>query len=177
MRQGISVIGVAAALLVVVVLGVGLLYAYRSQAPALQQVPYAQALSEIQNGQVRSAVVEDHLVTLRLNDGSQQQTVAPDNGDALARAVTSHNASDPTHPVEFSFMNGGGAGIVPLFTGVIVALSPILVLGALALYAASAYSRSRAPQRYEALARIADLRDRGVLSEEEFQREKRRLLK
>jgi hypothetical protein len=35
----------------------------------------------------------------------------------------------------------------------------------------------RAPDPYERLARIADLRDRGVLTEEEFQREKRRLLK
>jgi hypothetical protein len=43
--------------------------------------------------------------------------------------------------------------------------------------AASAFARSRGPQRYELLARLGDLKDRGLITEEEFQREKRRLLR
>jgi uncharacterized membrane protein len=60
---------------------------------------------------------------------------------------------------------------------ILLALLPILLLAALVLLAAYALSRSRRGDAYEQLARIADLRDRGVLSEDEFQREKRRLLR
>lgn len=37
--------------------------------------------------------------------------------------------------------------------------------------------RSATPDRYASLGRLADLRDRGVFTEDEFQREKRRLLR
>lgn len=66
------------------------------------------------------------------------------------------------------------------FTGVVLALLPLLALSALILLAASAFSRSAGRsaglRRVEALAKLADLRDRGALTEEEFQREKQRLL-
>ena len=57
-----------------------------------------------------------------------------------------------------------------------LSLLPLLVIVALVLLAAYAFARARAPERYETLARLADLRDRGAIDEEEFQREKRRIL-
>ena len=55
-------------------------------------------------------------------------------------------------------------------------LLPVAVLIALILLAAYAFARARVPDPYERLARLADLRDRAVLTEEEFQREKRKIL-
>jgi ATP-dependent Zn protease len=175
-NNGLSAVAAVAAVLLVVLLGIGLLYAYRSQTPAVQPVSYTQALTEIQSGQVRAAVVEGQRVTLMLIDGSQQQTVAPDNGDALGRAVADRSRADPAHPIDVRFSSPAEPGLAPLL-GLLLGTLPLLVLIALVVLAATAFTRSHEPQRYEALARIADLRDRGVLSEEEFQREKRRLLK
>ena len=53
----------------------------------------------------------------------------------------------------------------------------MLIAAVVVVFAASQFARARAPQRYEALSRLADLRDRGVLTEDEFLREKRRYLK
>jgi len=175
MRDTTRGLGVIAAVLLLLFLGVALLYAYRSQAPAIPTVPYTIVLNEMQDGRVRSAEVEGGHVTVRLIDGTMQQTNTANNGDDFVRAVTDHNRSDPAHPVDVRYGPGGPSGIEFLFP-VIVGLVPLLVLVALILLAAAAFARSRAPQRYEALSRLADLRDRGVLTEEEFQREKRRLL-
>ncbi len=172
------VIGVVAGVLLIVVIGFGLLYAYRSQVPAVPQVSYSTALSEVQDGRVRQVVIEDgRLVTLSLVDGSQQQVITPDGGTALAQAVADRNRADPAHPIELRASNTGPAGPPFVAVSVLVALLPLLVIIALVLLAAKAFASSRAPERYEALSRVADLRDRGVITEEEFQREKRRILK
>ncbi len=169
-------IGAAALVLLIVVLGMTLLYAYRSQTPAVQQVSYSTALSELQDGRVRLVIIEDGKATLSLNDGSQQQVIAPDGGATLAQTVADRNHADPAHPVELRFSNGGPAG-PPFVLSLLVGLLPLLVIVALLLLAAKAFARARAPERYESLSRVADLRDRGVLTEEEFQREKRRILR
>jgi uncharacterized BrkB/YihY/UPF0761 family membrane protein len=68
----------------------------------------------------------------------------------------------------------------PQAIGVLPALMPLLGLIALILLAGSAFSRSAGrsagPRRVEALAKLAELRERGALTEDEFQREKQRLL-
>lgn len=70
-------------------------------------------------------------------------------------------------------------GSSPLI-GVVLALLPLFALLALIIAAAWAFTRSvggsAGVRRVEALAKLAELRDRGALSEEEFQREKDRLL-
>ena len=170
------VIGVVAGILLISVIGVGVLYAYRSQVPAMPQVSYSTALSEVHEGRVRLVVIEDDRVTLSLIDGSQQQVITPDGGTGLAQAVADRNRGDPAHPIELRASNGGPAA-APFVLSVLVGLLPLLVIIALILLAAKAFASSRAPERYEALSRVADLRDRGVLTEEEFQREKRRILK
>jgi uncharacterized membrane protein len=63
------------------------------------------------------------------------------------------------------------------FLSVVIGLLPLVFLIALVVIAAVAFARARAPDPYERLARIADLRDRAVLTEEEFQREKSKILR
>ncbi len=170
------VIGAVAFVVLIVVIGITLLYAYRSQTPAMPQVSYSTALAEIQDGRVRLVVIEDGGATLSLNDGSQQQVIAPDGGATLARTVADRNHADPAHPIDLRFSNGGPGG-APFVLSLLVGLLPLLVIVTLILLAAKAFASSRAPERYEALSRLADLRERGVITEEEFQREKRRILK
>ena len=170
------VIGVVAGGVLIVVLLLGLLYAYRSQTPAVPQVSYSTALAEVHDGRVRSVVIEEGKGTLELIDGTRQQVNPPDGGAGLARAIEDRNRADPAHPIDLRFNNGAPAGPSFVFS-VLVGLLPLLIIIALILLAAKAFANSRAPERYEALSRVADLRDRGVVTEEEFQREKRRILK
>ena len=167
-------LGVAAALLLIVVLALGLLYAYRSQSPAIPSVPYSAAVGAIQDGSIRAVEIEDGRATLNFADGRRQQATVPDNGDALVRAVIDHNRADPAHLIELHFASGAAPN--PTF-GYLYGLLPILIAAVVVLFSASQFARARAPQRYEALSRLADLRDRGVLTEDEFLREKRRYLK
>lgn len=167
-------LGVAAAILLTVFLAVGLLYAYRSQSPAIPAVPYPVTLDEVQQGRVRQVEIDDGHATLTLFDGSRQQSTSPDNGDALARAVEDHNHADPAHSIDLRVSSGAAPNPGPL---VLFVLLPVLVLALPLLYIASAAARARRPLRYEALSRLADLRDRGAITEDEFLNEKRRLLK
>lgn len=167
-----GVLGLGAALLLTMLLGLGLLYAYRSQSPAVATIAYSAALAAVHEGKVRSVTIEDGKATLTFVDGARQQTNIPDNGQVLVQTITEYNRTNPAHPVDVA-ANNGLPGIAPALLG----LLPLLVLVALVLLGATALTRSRAPHRYDALSRLADLRDRGVVTEEEFQREKRRLLK
>jgi hypothetical protein len=167
-------LAVAAALLLIAVLALGLLYAYRSQSPAIPAVPYSAMVGELQSGHVRLVEIEDGRVTLTFVDGTRQQTTAPDNGEALARAVQDHNSADPAHPIDLRVTSGAAPNPGPLFVFVLL---PVLILALPVVFASSVLARARRPQRYEALSRLADLRDRGVVTEEEFLQEKRRLLK
>jgi Short C-terminal domain len=161
-------------LIALFVIGIGLLYAYRSQTPAVPSVSLAQVLSEIQDGRVRAVTIEGSRATVVLTDGRTEQTTVP-YGDLVVRAVAGRNQADPSHQIELRFSQTS-----PDFSVVgsmFLSFLPLLLLVVLVLLAASAFSRSRRPQRYELLARLGDLKDRGVITDEEFQREKRRLLR
>jgi len=163
-------------LILLVALGVALLYAYRAQSPSTETVSYGQLLTEIQSGQVRAVTVEGNRATITLSDGTKQQATLPDQDQTLARAVSDRNQTDPAHPIGLRYEQSSslGFGVAPL--AVLLGLLPVLVIIALILLTAAAFGRARAPHRYELLARLADLRDRGAISEEEFEREKRRVL-
>jgi putative oligomerization/nucleic acid binding protein/FtsH-like protein len=161
-------------LIVLVVIGLGLLYVYRFQTPAVPTVSLAQVLTEIQDGRVRAVTIEGNRATVVLTDGRTEQTTVP-NGDLVVRAVVDQNHANPAHQIELRLTQPSPEFSVAL--SILLSLWPLLMLVALILLAASAFARSRAPQRYELLARLGELKDRGVITEEEFQREKRRLLR
>jgi ATP-dependent Zn protease len=160
-----------AALLLVFIGGLALLYAYRSQSPAMQTIPVTQAASEIQAGQVTEVVIEENHATLTLTDGSHQVTNMAFGDETLLRAIVTRNQADPAHPVQLRTQPAAPNPLPPL-----LALTPLLLLIALVVFAAYAFARARAPDPYERLARLADLRDRNVITEDEFQREKRKVL-
>lgn len=103
-----------AVVVLLVLLGISLLYAVRAQAPAPETVSYGRVLTELQEGQLRSVMIEGDRATVTLADGRTQQA------------------------------STGGDGQLT---------------------------------RYDTLSRLADLRDRNAITEDEFQREKQRLLR
>jgi hypothetical protein len=169
-----DLVRVLVVLVALFVLGLGLLYAYRSQTPALPSVSLAKVLSDIQDGRVRAVTIEGNRATVVLTDGPTEQATVP-NGELVVRAVADRNQADPAHPIELRFSQTSQDFSV--VGSIFLSVLPFLLLVALILFAASAFTRSRGPQRYDLLSRLGELKDRGVLTEEEFQREKRRLLR
>ena len=159
-----------------VVLGLGLLYAYRSQTPAIPTVPITQAVQEVQAGRVKTVTESGDRATLDLSDGTREQTHIPDNAktDPLADAVTAYNNANPTRQVVLKFEEQNAAWSV--IGSVLLSLLPLALVALFIVLIVVVATRGSRPDRYAQLERIADLRDRGVLSEDEFQREKRRIL-
>ena len=172
------------ATLVAVFLLYGGLYAYRAQPLPMRSVPLSTALSHVQAGRVTSVLIEGSSATVTLRDGTLEGVVLPDrDGRMLSEAITAHNNMDPANRTELRFRSSDSIDpgalasmLIGLLIGLLGVVLPILALVTLILVAASIISRGSRRRRYESLARIADLRDRRVLTEDEFQREKRRLL-
>jgi len=168
------VVQVIALLLMVFVGGLGLLYAYRSQSPTIPTVPLTQAITDIQNGSVDQILLENDRATLTFTLGSREQTFVGGSRDVLLQAVTEYNRAHPAKDIQMRVDDRYPFGQTLL--SVVLGLLPLVFLIALVLFAAYAFARARAPDPYERLARLADLRDRGVITEDEFQREKRKVL-
>jgi ATP-dependent Zn protease len=154
-----------------------LLYAYRSQTPSIPTVPITQAVQDIQAGKVKTVTESANKATLELNDGAKESTNLPDNSrtDPLQDAVAAYDSANPTRPVLLRWESGPPA-VIQVFGSILLSLLPLVLFVALVLLAVAAFARARTADPYERLARLADLRDRAVLTEEEFQREKRKIL-
>src|SRR5204862_3496755 len=76
--------------LLLVVMGLALLYAYRSQTPAVPVVAYSQAVQDVQAGKVKQVTEIANKATLDLKDNTKEQATLPDNSktDPLQDAVT-----------------------------------------------------------------------------------------
>jgi ATP-dependent Zn protease len=144
MRPGIAVtrtsgsdastvrVGILALLLVV--LGLGLLYLYRSQTPSTPQVSITQAVQDIGAGRVSAVTIAGNRATLEFRDprsGREQTTVAePDT--VLARAVSDYNASNPSRAVALTYQQESQPlGVVG---SIVLSLLPVLLLGGIFYY-------------------------------------------
>lgn len=164
-------------------LAVGGLYAYRAQTPAIPSVPMTQAVSQLQRGQVTTIEFVGDRATVTLADGTREvTTVAGAPTDPVSVALSDYNATHATAKVAVDYRSDAYAVsyLIPALFSFLLTVLPLAVLALLILLLARRFTTdhgeaSRAA-RYEWLARIADLRDRGVLTEEEFRREKARLL-
>lgn len=178
-RASVLVLG----LLFLLVLGFGGLYAYRAQTPPIQQVPVTQVVSAVQAGRVTAVEFAGIHATVTYVDNTRQQTtVVNGSSDLLAAAVNEYNASHSVSKIRVDYVadTSGFVSALPVLVGFLGTFVPILVFVLLFLAVVrrltSTSAASERGHRYEWLARLAELRDRGVLTDEEFQREKKRLL-
>src|SRR5712691_4709806 len=59
--------------LLILVMGLALLYAYRSQTPSVPQVSLTQAIQDVQAGKIKSVTVVGNKATLEFRNGTQKE--------------------------------------------------------------------------------------------------------
>ena len=102
---GFAVVRVAAIALLVVVAGLGLLYAYRSQTPSLPEVDLPHALQDINAGRIRAVSIsaDEAILEFRDSPSHKEQTALPEGDTLLATAVSNYSAAHPSEPIELRF--------------------------------------------------------------------------
>jgi hypothetical protein len=118
--------------LLLVVLGLSLLYAYRSQTPAIQSVPLSQAIQEVNSGQVRKVTILANRATLELASGDKQQTTLPERDEVFAKAVTDYNAANPTRQIQLEYQQESATFSV--IGSIVLSLLPVLLIGGFFYY-------------------------------------------
>lgn len=124
-----------------VVMGLALLYAYRSQAPAVPEVGVTQAVQDINAGLVKAVTVAGSRATLEFRDPSRfkEQTTIPDPDTIIGKAVTDYNAAHPSQMIELRYESGTQpTGVIG---SVVLSLLPVLLIGGFFYY----LMRSRRP--------------------------------
>ncbi len=115
-------------------MGLALLYAYRSQTPAVQTVPITQAVQDIQAGKVKTVTEVANKATLELADGNKESTNLPDNSktDPIQDAVTAYNAANPTRQVTLKYEEQSATFSV--IGSILLSLLPVLLIGGFFFY-------------------------------------------
>lgn len=134
-RAGRSVLASLLLVVLLIVMGLGLLYAYRSQAPSVQIIAYSQAIQEINSGQVVKVTVIGNRATLDLRTGDKQQTIVPQPSEPFEKVLNEYNVANPSRAltIEYQADTSGFQVIASIF----LSLLPVLLLGAFFLYLTS----------------------------------------
>jgi hypothetical protein len=132
--SGFAIARVAVLALLLVILGLGLLYAYRSQTPAVPQVDTRQALQDVNAGRVRAVTISAGKATLEFRDSPspKEQTTLPDQDTILVKAVADYNAATPSQAIELRYVSESQP--VSVVGSVILSLLPVLLIGGLFYY-------------------------------------------
>jgi len=134
-RAGLGLPMAALLTVVLVVMGVGLLYAYRSQSqsPATGSITFSQAIQEINSGQVMKVTIVGNKATLDLRGGGErQQLVLPDGDVTFQKALDDYNSANPTRQIVIDYQADGAPFAV--IGSIFLSLLPVLLLGAFFLY-------------------------------------------
>jgi hypothetical protein len=129
-QSGIFMTGVLTLLLVV--MGLALLYAYRSQTPSVQVIPFSQAISLVNAGQVVKVTVVAERATLELRNGERQQTLLPNNDQVFQKALTDYNAANPARTIAIEYTSESQTFSV--IGSTFLSLLPVLLIGGFFYY-------------------------------------------
>jgi hypothetical protein len=131
-RAGRSAATSALLAAVLVVMGLALLYAYRSQTPALTSVPMSQAVQEVNGGQVVKVTVTGNRATLELRGGDKHQTTLPDRDEIFQKTLADYNTANPTRQIVIDYRPEDSSFSV--IGAIFLSLLPVLLLGAFFTY-------------------------------------------
>ena len=113
-------------------MGLALLYAYRSQTPAVPEVDLTRALADINSGQVRAVTMVGSEATLVLRTGATERTTVPQPDTILGRAVAEYNTAHPSQTIELRYeANAQPIGVIG---SVVLSLLPVLLIGGFFYY-------------------------------------------
>ena len=139
-RPGGNVLTAPLLIVVLIVMGLGLLYAYRSQAPSAQTVGYTQAIQQINSGQVTKVTLSGNRAALELASGEKEHAIVPQPPAHFERALADYNAANPTRTITVEYEPESSG--LQVITSILLSLLPLLLLGGFFLYLRSR-SRSR----------------------------------
>jgi hypothetical protein len=131
---GLGILLVAGIVLLLVAMGLGLLYAYRSQTPSIPEVDVSKALQDIDAGRVRAVTIVENKATLEFRDSPahKEQTTVPQPDTILAKAVSDYNAAHPSQAIELKYVQDGQTfGVIG---SILLSLLPVFVIGGLFYY-------------------------------------------
>ena len=124
----------ATLLLLLIVTGVGLLYAYRAQSPSAQPVSYDRAVSDVQSGQVKDVTVSADTATIAKSDGAHETAnVGANDGAAFVKVIIDYNATQPADR-KISLTIQKDSQIFGIVGSIVLSLLPVVLIGALFLY-------------------------------------------
>jgi ATP-dependent Zn protease len=130
----LAIAQVGALALLLVILGVGLLYAYRSQTPSVPEVDLSQAMQDINAGRVSAVTIAGSTATLEFRDSPshRERTTVPQPDNVLAPAVARHNAATPSQAIELRFAQDSQS--VNVIVPIVLSLLPVVLIGGFFYY-------------------------------------------
>ena len=125
-------VGILALLLVV--MGLGLLYLYRSQTPSVPSVDMTQALRDISAGRIRAVTVAGNTATLEFRDSPahREKTNLPELDTVFARAISDYNAANPSQAIALRYDQGSEP--IGVVGSIVLSLLPVLLIGGFFYY-------------------------------------------
>ena len=134
LAPGFATARVAILALLLVVMGLGLLYAYRSQTPSVPSVDLTAAVQDIIAGRIRAVTIAGTAATLEFRDASshKERTTLPELDTVLARAVSDYNAANPSQAIALRYEQG--AEPLGVFGSIVLSLLPVFLIGGFFYY-------------------------------------------
>jgi hypothetical protein len=119
--------------LLLVVMGLLLLYAYRSQTPSVPQVSLTQAIQDVQAGKIRAVTVVGNKATLEFRNSAQrEQATLPEQDQLFAKAIVDYNAAHPDSAVDLVYQSAETT--ISTVGSIILSLLPVLLIGGFFYY-------------------------------------------
>ncbi len=119
--------------LLLVVMGVALLYAYRAQEEPTESIDRSAAVQLIQRGQVDKVTISGSTAILELrNSEEKKQTTLAEDDQGFIKAIDDYNALNPNTAIAQGFQEQSGT--LNLIGTVLISLLPVLLIGGFFIY-------------------------------------------
>jgi cell division protease FtsH len=116
-------------------MGLALLYAYRSQTPAVQSIEITKAIQEVQAGQVKKVTIMTgaNKATIELVANSdKQQTNLPDKDEVFQKALFDYNTANPSRQITIDYQQESATFSV--IGSIFLSLLPVVLIGGFFFY-------------------------------------------
>src|SRR5687768_6412978 len=118
--------------MLLVVMGLALLYAYRSQTPSVTPVNYTEAVQKINAGQVKKVTIFPNKATLELQNDTKQQLNLPERPEAFQKVLDDYNAANPSRQIIVGFELESATFSV--IGSIFLSLLPVVLIGGFFFY-------------------------------------------
>jgi cell division protease FtsH len=113
-------------------MGLALLYAYRSQTPAIQSYSLTEAIQDVNAGKVKNIVVISNKATLELVGGEKKQTTLPDRDEAFTKAILDYNNANQQRQVNLKYEEPSPT--LGVIGSIFLSLLPVVLIGGFFFY-------------------------------------------